>query len=59
MEQQTELYAGLGGRRGYMYWEERGVRLELGLRKLYLLSQCRRRSGGRCRRRPKFVIGLS
>jgi hypothetical protein len=29
------------------------VRLELGLRMLYLISQCRRRSGGRCRRRAK------
>lgn len=29
------------------------VRLKLGLRMLYLISQCRRRSGGRCRRRAK------
>jgi len=51
--QQTELYAKLGGRCGYVYCEEGVARLEKGLTMLYLLSQCRRRSGGRCRRRAK------
>lgn len=52
-KQRTRVYAGLCGRCGWMCWEGEVVRLELGLRMLYLISQCRRRSGGRCRRRAK------